>query len=171
MSSYYRGSSIKFDPATFNVPPSLGKGMSQRLQFWVQSAHCRALDIIAHSGHFPWGKDTDVARWAIQHGLQYITELDRDIHGLSSIMRQANIINANNAQAQRMLTFAENFNKTQEIVMQFKGLGELEMAREHVNKQWREIQAMPDEPESEGRWKMKYIDRFEAMFKDLIDYE
>lgn len=159
----------KFDPATFNVPPSLQKGTSQRLQFYVQSAHARALDVVAHSGHFPWSKDTDVARWAIQHGLQYIDEIDPGI--ITSVMRQANIISAINEQETNNLKFVETFDKTQQNVLTLKGMGETEMAKDLVMRVWREILAMPDEPEREARWKKKYQDRFESQFKDMIDYE
>lgn len=167
MSEWYRGSSIKFDPAEFSVPPSLQKGSSQRLQFYIQSAHARALDIIAHSGHFPWGKDTDVARWCVQFGIQHINKID-NVGGLPSLIRQANIINATNDEELRNLKFLENFDKTQQIVMQLKGMGENEMAKQHALRIYGEIKAMPDEPEREGWWKMKYLNKFESMFADAL---
>lgn len=166
MSKWYQG---KFDPAEFNVPPSLTKGTSQRLQFYIQSAHARALDVIAHSGHFPWGKDTDVARWCVQHGLQYVDKIDPGV--ITSVMRQANIINAINDEETRNLKFIENFDKTQTNVLTLKGIGETEMAQDLVMRVWREILQMPDEPEREARWKKKYQDKFESLFRDLIIYD
>lgn len=161
---------MRFDPSEFNVPPSLQKGTSQRVQCYIQSAHARALDVIAHSGHFPWGKDTDVVRWCIQHGINYVNSID-DIDGLASVMRQANIINAINSDTQRNLTFMENIEKTQQNVLQLRSTGEPEMAKDLVTRIRKEILAMPDEPEREGRWKKKYLDRFENLFRDMIDYE
>lgn len=167
MSSSWRSYGGKFDPAEFNVPPSLSKGTSQRLQLWIQSAHARALDLIAHSGHFPWGKDTDVARWAIQHGLQYVDQIDPGI--ITSVMKQANIINAINEQETRNLKFIENMDKTQANVLQLKGVGENDMAADLVNRIYAEIKAMPNEPDRELRWKLKYLKKYEEMFKDLIE--
>lgn len=166
--SWNRGG-CKFDPGEFSVPPTLGKGTSQRLQLYIQSAHARALDIVAHSGHFPWGKDTDVARWCIQHGLQYIDKIDVGI--IASVMRQANIINAQNDEAVRKMNFLRDMEKTQQIVMEYRGMGEVDLARDHVNRIWREILLMPDEPLHEAMWKLKYQNRFETLFKDLIEYE
>lgn len=158
----------KFDPAQFNVPPALTKGTSQRLQFYIQSAHARALDLIAHSGHFPWGKDTDVARWAIQHGLQYIDQIDPGV--ITSVMRQANIINAINDEETRNLKFLETIDKTQQNVLLLRGAGEPEMAKDLINRIFKEIQSMPDEPDREARWKMKFLKRFEDLYKDQIEY-
>ena len=166
-----RGASLKFDPTEFNVPPSIGKGTSQRLQCWIQSAHSRALDVVAHSGHFPFGKDTDVARWCVQHGLNYIMHLDKGITGLQSLMRQANIINVINQDTQRNLQFLNNIEMVQQNVLQLRSTGEPEMAKDLVMRIRKEILAMPNEPEREGRWKKKYYDRFELLFKDLIEYE
>ena len=169
--AYYRGSSIRFDPAEFFVPPSLEKGTSERLQVWIQSAHSRALDIIAHSGHFPWSKNTDVARWAVQHGLRYVETIDKDIGGLSSLMRQANIITATNDQITRNLTFIANMDKTQQNVLILKGSGDIDEAKDLVMTVWKEICAMPDEPDREARWKKKYMDKFESLFRDMIEYK
>lgn len=164
MSGYYKG---KFDPSQFIVPPSLAKGTSQRLQFYIQSAHARALDVVAHSGHFPWGKDTDVARWCVQHGLQYIDEIDPGL--ITSVMRQANIINALNEQEVRNQKYVENIDKTQQNVLTLKGMGELDMATDLVNRVWKEILGMPDEPEREARWKKRYMDKFQDLFREMID--
>jgi hypothetical protein len=164
----WRGSGSKFDPAEFNVPPTLGKGTSQRLQLYIQSAHSRALDILAHSGHFPWGKDTDVARWCIQFGLQYADTIDPGV--INSVMREANIINAQNDEAVRKMNFLRDIDKTQQVIMEYRGMGELDLAKDHVNRIWKEIQLMPDEPAREGMWKKKYLDKFEGLFKDLIEY-
>jgi hypothetical protein len=159
----------KFDPAEFNVPPSLQKGTSQRLQFYIQSAHARALDLCAHSGHFPWGKDTDVARWCIQHGLQYIDQIDPGT--ITSVMRQANIVNAINDEEMRKLRLVETIDKTQTNVLALKGSGETDMAQDLVMRIYTELRGMPDEPERELRWKLKYLDKFKAMFGDLIQYD
>lgn len=140
-----------------------------RLQFWIQAAHARALDILAHSGHFPWGKDTDVARWAIQHGLNYVDKIDVGV--ITSLMSQANIINEINDAETRNLKFAENFERTQANVLMWKGLGETELARDLVMRVWATIKAMPEEPEREARWKKRYMDKFQDYFKDLIEYE
>lgn len=166
--SWGRSGSTKFDPAEFSVPPTLGKGTSQRLQLYIQSPHARALEILAHSGHFPWGKDTDVARWCIQFGLTYIDTIDLGI--ITSVMRQANIINAQNDEALRQMNFLRDMEKTQQVVLEYRGAGEVELARDHVNRIWKEIQLMPDEPMREAAWKKKYQDKFEGLFKDLIDY-
>lgn len=109
-----------------------------------------------------------MARWAIQHGLQYIDEIDPGV--ITSIMRQANIISAMADEDMRCLKFIEAFDKVQQTVNAYRGQNETEMAKDLVMKVWKEILAMPDEPEREGRWKKKYQDKFELMFKDLIDY-
>lgn len=128
------------------------------------------LDIVAHSGHFPWGKDTDVARWCIKFGLTYIDTIDEEL-GVSSLLRQANIIDAQNNEALRNMNWLRDMEKTQQVVLEYRGSGDVDMAKEHVNRIWREIQLMPDAPEREAMWKKKYQDRFETLFKDLIEYD
>jgi hypothetical protein len=158
----------KFDPAEFNVPPSLKTGTSQRLQLYIQSAHARALGIIAHSGHFPWGNAQDVARWAIAHGLRYIDTIDPG--PITSHVKQANIMDAIAQEEHRKQKFLSTFDSIQQSVNEHRASGDAEMARELVNRVWREIVLMPDEPDYESRWKKKYMDRFEQLFKEYIVY-
>jgi phage anti-repressor protein len=86
-------------------------------------------------------------------------------------MRQANIINAILDEETRNLKFIENFDKLQTNVLQLRGIGELDMAKDLVMRVYREICLMPDEPDHEARWKVKYLGKFEQMFKDTIDYD
>lgn len=169
MSNLYRGS-LKFDPADFVVPPEVGKGKSQRFQVYVQSAHARAMDIISQSGHFPWGKDQDVGRWAIQYGLQHINKIDPELSELNSIMKQANYISEINADEFRNIKFAENIEETQKNVQRYLGLGDVEFARDLVNRCWRRIMDMPEETPRDAMWKKLYQDKFESLFKQYIDY-
>jgi len=159
----------KWDPASFNVPPELGKGKSQRFQVYIQSGHDRALNIIARSGIFPFEQPQDVARWCLWFGL---TELDRlEPKLINSVMKRVNMmIFANREEIERQ-KFLEWMDTSKQAIQGHLGRGDEAEAREMVANNYKQILAMPDEPDRELRWKMKYLNQLESDWKAYIPYE
>lgn len=161
----YKG---KYDPADFVVPPNLNKGESMRLQFNVQAAHWRLLNVIARSGHFPFSHYTDVARWCIQFGLQYIDSLPDEVAMTRSVMSQANTIGHFLAEQVKAEKYLHTLEDMKLLVHGHLIRGEEDEARADVMKIYNEIRRMPDAPEREFRWKLKYLETVEKEFKHLL---
>jgi hypothetical protein len=162
----FGGSSSRYDPADFLVPPELGKGHSERVQFHVQSLHARMVSIVARSGVFPWSRDADVLRWCVQIGLERISELEPSL--INSVMRRANImVELGRDQIYRQ-KFLEVFNTLRESINSSLALGDQGEARETVGRFRKEILAMPDEPERELRWKLRYIEKLETEYRQFL---
>lgn len=157
MKSNYRG---KYDPAEFIVPPSLGRdGKSERVQCYVQSGHIRALNIIGRSGVFPFDEKNDVIRWAIKYALE---ELDRrEPILINSVMRRTNLMIAMAQDEIERQKFLEAFDKLRGVTSSHMGQNDRASARDMVKRYREQIEKMPDEPERELRWKMKYLDALE----------
>jgi hypothetical protein len=157
---------VKYDPADFCVPPELEKGRSARVQCYIQSGHQRALDIIARSGVFPFDKDTDVIRWCIKYGLERLDQLEPKL--INSVLRRANMmleILKDEVARQKHLEVME---KSRTAIHGYLGRGEEEMARDLVQRLHKLILSMPDEPERELRWKVKYLEQLERDFKQYM---
>ncbi len=163
MSGHYRG---KYDPADFNVPPELEKGRSSRIQAYIQSGHDRALNVIARSGVFPFEKDTDVIRWCIKVGLEELDRLEPQL--INSVMRRANVsIELAKEEIERQ-KFLETMDSTRTAVHAHLGRGDEGMARDLVERIYKQIRSMPDAPDRELRWKLKYLEQFERDFKQFL---
>ena len=163
------GYSGKYDPADFNVPPELEKGKSQRIQAYIQSGHDRALAIVARSGVFPFEQKQDVIRWAIKLGLEKIDSLEPTL--INSVMKRTNIIIELLREEIDRQKFLETMDKTREAVHSHLGRGEEDMAKDLVARIHKQIAAMPDEPERELRWKLRYLTQLERDFHLYIPYE
>lgn len=164
----YKG---KWDPADFVVPPQLKKGESIRLQFYVQSAHYRLLNIIARSGHFPMEERNDVARWCIQYGLQHIDSLEGQNGITRSVMGQANMMNhrlQEYVQSEAHKRWLEN---SKAAVFGHVNAGDAGAAREEVAYLWEQTEKMPDEPERNFRWKCRYVDALRENFEQFLPEE
>lgn len=154
-----------WDPADFVVPPQLKKGESIRLQFYVQSAHYRLLNIIARSGHFPFEERNDVARFCIQFGLQHIDSLEGQNGITRSVMLQANMMNHRLQEHVQNETHRRWLENSKTVIFGFINAGQEDAAREEVAYLWAETCKMPEDPERNFRWKMKYIDALREQFK------
>lgn len=159
----YRG---KHDPAEFTVPPELEKGRSMKIQAWIQSHHYRLLNEIARTGHFPFSERTDVIRWCIMFGLQYLDTLEPGT--TRSIMSQANIINRRLQQQIHDATFIKTLTNLRQVVQDAKGRGDEDAAREEIQQACYDISRMPEEPDRTLRWKLKYIDAMRTEFRDYL---
>jgi hypothetical protein len=159
----------KYDPADFIVPPELGKGKSQRVQCYIQSGHYRALNVVARSGVFPFEERNDVIRYCIQEGLQKINVLEPKLIG--SIIRQANMMIHHNREEIYNQQFLEWIASTKIVVQGYIGRGEDDAAKEEIGFHYRQIVAMPNEPDREFRWKMKYLDELRKTFPALLPVE
>jgi hypothetical protein len=156
--------SSKHDPAEYIVPPQLEKGHSEKIQCYVQSGHVRALNVIARSGVFPFEEKNDVVRWCVKFGLE---ELDRrEIRLINSVMRRTNLLIAMAQEDIERLKFLEAFDKLRTVVSGHMGRNDRAMARDMVIRYREQIEKMPDEPERELRWKIKYLDELDT-FKYL----
>lgn len=159
----YRGS---YDPAEFIVPPQLGKdGHSERIQCYVQSGHVRALNILARSGVFPFEEKNDVVRWCIKHGLEKLDTIEPVM--INSVMRRTNLMIAMAQEEIERMKFIEAFDKLRTAVSGHMGRNDRAMARDLVKRYRDQIEKMPDEPERELRWKMRYLDELDNGFKHL----
>lgn len=156
----------QFDPADFVVPPELGKGKSQRVQFYAQAAHVRLLNIIARSGHFPFETKEDVARFALKHALEFLDKLDPSL--TRSVMSQANMMNRRLQEQVFNETFAKWLNDSKMVIQGYLGRGEEDTAREEVAYLWEQTLRMPDEPDRAFRWKLKYLDALRENFKQYL---
>ena len=158
----YRGNNR--DPSEFIVPPQLGQGHSEKVQCYVQAGHARALNIIARSGAFPFQERNDVVRWCIKHGLE---ELDRrEVHLINSVMRRTNLMIAMAIDEIERAKFLEAFDHLRTAIAGHMGRGEKEMSKDLLARYRDQIEKMPDEPERELRWKMKYLDELDT-FKHI----
>lgn len=156
----------RYDPADFNVPPELQKGKSARVQCYIQSGHERALHIIARSGVFPFEKETDVIRWCIKFGLEKLDQLEPRL--INSVMRRANMaleVLKDEIERQKHLEVME---QSRTAIHGYLGRGEEEMAKDLVQRLHKIILAMPDEPERELRWKVKYLEQLERDFRQYM---
>ena len=161
--SRYNG---KYDPADFIVPPEVGKGKAMRIQAYVQSAHYRAMSIVARSGVFPFEEVNDVLRWSIRLGLERLDHLEPRYIG--SVMRQAAMMIRHNREEvyrQAHVTWLAGVKTT---VDQLIGEGEIDAAKAEVRYHYDQIMSMPDEPEYELRWKQKYHDTLMKHFSAMI---
>jgi len=160
--SSYRG---KYDPADFIVPPQLGKdGKSGRIQCYLQSGHERALNILARSGVFPFEERNDVVRWCIKAGLEKLSDMEPIL--INSVMRRTNLMIAMAQEEIERMKFFEAFDKLRTAVSGHMGRNDRAMARDLVKRYRDQIEKMPDEPERELRWKIKYLDELDT-FKHL----
>jgi hypothetical protein len=159
----------KYDPADFNVPPELEKGKSARIQAYIQSGHDRALSIVARSGVFPFEKESDVIRWCIKLGLERIDSLEPLL--INSVMKRTNIMIELLREEINRQKFLETMDLIRSAVMAHLGRNEEDMARDLVGRCFKQISAMPDEPERELRWKLKYLEQLERDFKPYISYD
>lgn len=157
--------STRFDPAEFIVPPALGKdGRSERIQCYIQSGHARALNIIARSGVFPFEEKNDVVRYSLKKGLEHLDTIEPVL--INSVMRRTNMmIAAAKDQIERM-KFVEVFDELRTALNMARTDHDKAMAKDLYLYYKQQIHAMPDVPESQLRWKLKYLDELEA-FKGL----
>lgn len=156
--SGYRGF---YDPAEFIVPPSLGRdGKSERIQCYVQSGHIRALSVIARSGVFPMEEKNDVVRWAIKFGLEELNRREPTL--INSVMRRTNLMIAMAQDEIERQKFLEAFDALRTVTSSHMGQNDRASARDMVRRYRDQIERMPDEPERELRWKMKYLDALEG---------
>jgi hypothetical protein len=126
----------------------------------VQSGHIRALNVIARSGVFPMEEKNDVIRWAIKYALE---ELDRREPTLiNSVMRRTNLMIAMAQDEIERQKFLEAFDKLRTVTSSHMGQNDRASAMDMVRRYRDQIEKMPDEPERELRWKMKYLDALEG---------
>lgn len=163
----YRNSG-KYDPALFCVPPKIGKGESQKLQLNIQAGHYRALGIVGRSGVFPFDDRSDAVRYCLQVGLEQLTKLEP--HLINSVMRHANIIIELAKVECFKQKYMEVFTEVQQAVSNYVQMGrpdDLAAARSLVDQVRKQIDAMPDEPDNELRWKIRYRDELDNRFRYL----
>lgn len=153
-----------FDPAEYIVPPNFGKSIGENFHLRIQTGHMRALHIIAKSGMFPCETPQDVGRWCIKHGLDELAR--RGAKGINSVMFRTNLMLAHSAEDLSKQRMDEVFAKLRESVNGHLARGDWRAAQEMVRTHRKEIQKMPDEPESELRWKMRYMDELDQ-YKQL----
>jgi hypothetical protein len=157
--------SSKYDPSEFVVPPSLGKdGKSERIQCYVQAGHIRALNIVGRCGVFPFDEKNDVIRWCIKVGLERLNQLEP--HLINSHIRRANIMIAHARDQVERSKFVETFNLLRESVNAARSDLDREGVLELYYTYKKQIDAMPNVPDHELRWKMKYEEEL-AHFKHL----
>ena len=152
----------KYDPADFVVPPQLQKGESQRIQCYIQSHHHRLLDIVGRSGHFPFSNSSDVIRWCIHYGLQYLDTLEPAT--TRTVMSQANMMNHYLKEQMHQMKHLEWMENLRTHVASLVSRGDEDAARETVALMWREVQKMPDDSPHELRWKLKYLEALETNY-------
>ncbi len=158
----------KYDPALFNVPPSLGKdGKSAKLQCNIMEGHMRMLEDFAHSGVFPFTTASDVIRWCIKEGLEELNRMEPA--RMNSTMKRTNTMIALAKADIEKSKYLENFSLLRVQVNMHIASGDSESARDIVNYFRHEISEMPEEPESEGRYKMRCmnaLDEFKHLFRE-----
>lgn len=152
----------KYDVADFVVPPELEKGKSQRVQCYIQAAHYRLLNIVARSGHFPFEERSDVIRWAIQFGLQFLDSLEPGL--TRSVMSQANMMNYRAQEILGDMKHLEWLEKQKAVVSTYTARGDDGAARDYVAFLLKETMRMPEEPDRQLRWKLKYLDSLRENF-------
>ena len=152
--------SRRYDPSDFIVPPQVGdKGHSERIQCRIQSGHYRALGTVARSGVFPYEERNDVIRWCIKFGLERLNQLEPQL--IRSVMGQANAAIAIAVEDQHRRKFLELFQPLHEQVSYYLGIGQPEFAGGLIKKIRTAVEGMPDQPESEGQWKRRYLGELE----------
>ncbi len=158
----------KYDPAAFNVPPSLGKdGKSGKMQCHIQEGHMRMLEDFAHSGVFPFTTASDVVRWCIQCGLEELNKMEPA--RMNSTMRRTNNMIRLAREDMERSKFLESFSTLRLQVNSHIGRGNVESARDLVCDFRHEIVNMPDEPDSAARYKMECLnalDEFKHLFRE-----
>lgn len=159
----------KYDPAEFNVPPELQKGKSARIQAYIQSGHQRAINIVARSGVFPFEQDTDVIRWCIKYGLEKLDSLEPRL--INSVMKRTNMMIEVIKDEIARQKFLEWMDQSRTAIHAYVGRGDEESARDLVQRLHKHIMAMPDEPDRELRWKLKYLDALERDFRAYMTYQ
>lgn len=151
--------SRRYDPQEFIVPPQVQKGFSERIQCRIQSAHYRALGVVARSGVFPYEEKADVIRWCIKHGLERLNELEPKLIG--SVLRQANIAIAIAVDDLQQRKVVELFTTLSQQATQYFQEGHINYAAALVGRVRVEVEKMPDEPEGERIWKLRYLQELE----------
>jgi hypothetical protein len=156
----------KYDPAAFNIPPSLGKdGKSSRIQCHIQEGHNRILEDFAHSGVFPFTTASDVIRWCINSGIEELNRLEPA--RMNSIMRRTNTMIQLAKEDIERSKYLEAFSLLRVQVNVHIASGDNESAKDLVNLFRHEISEMPEEPEAAGRYKMRCLNELEQ-FRHLF---
>lgn len=157
----------KYDPSEFIVPPGQGKGDSIQIHAYIQAGHDRALHKIANSGVFPWGTPQDVIRWCIKYGLERLNQLEPQL--ANSVLRRCNMmldLLREEISLAKHLEWCEGFRN---VVQGHINRGDRDQAREIVARCYKQCLAMPDEPDNELRWKMKYLKVIEDNFREYLN--
>lgn len=154
--SNYQG---KHDPAFYIVPPTLDRGHSENIQCRIQASHYRALNIVARSGLFPHEERNDVIRWAIKYGLDHLASLEPRL--INTLLMHANLTIARAKDDLYQAKLAEAFDELQRGVTMHLGNNDPASVRELVKYYRDQIEKMPEEPERELRWKLRYLDKLE----------
>ena len=150
----------KYDPAAFNVPPSLGKdGKSGKIQCHIQEGHVRALEDFAHSGVFPFTTSSDVIRWCIDLGVKELNRLEPA--KMNSVIRRTNIIIELAKEEHSKSQFLVAFDAVRTNIHQHRQSGDIESARDHVAEVRAQVELMPENSDREARYKMKCQDALE----------
>lgn len=153
----------KYDPSDFIVPPQMGKnGFSERIQCRIQSGHHRAIGILATSGLFPFKQASDVIRWCIKEGLAKLEKIEPGT--INSVYQQAEVAIAIARDEVYRQQFLELFNSMATAVGHHIATQNRGQAVALVNKVRQQIGHMPDEPQDQLDWKLKYLKELEERF-------
>jgi hypothetical protein len=159
----------KYDPAAFNVPPSLGKdGKSSRIQCHIQEGHNRMLEDFAHSGVFPFTTSSDVIRWCLDYALKELNRLEPA--RMNSTMKRTNTLIALAQEDVARSKYLEAFSVLRLQVNRHIGEGDIESAKDIIGRFRVEVEAMPENSDAEGRYKMRCQNELEP-FRHLFRTE
>lgn len=153
----------KIDPSEFIVPPQKGKeGFSERIQCRIQSGHYRAIGILATCGHFPFKQASDVIRWCIKDGLARLENIEPGT--INSVYQQAEVAIAIARDEVYRQQFLELFTTLASAVGHHVSTQNRQQATALVEKVRQQIGKMPDEPQEQLDWKLKYLKELEEKF-------
>lgn len=152
----------KYDPSDFIVPPQQGKGFSERIQCRIQSGHYRAIGILATSGQFPFKQASDVIRWCIKDGLAKLEKIEPGT--INSVFQQAEVAITIARDEVYRQQFLELFNSMAQAIGHHIATQNKPQAVALTNKIRQQIGKMPDEPQEQLDWKLKYLKELEERF-------
>lgn len=148
------------------MPPVFGKnGLTEKVSFNIQRGHAKAAEIIAARGKFPWQHRSEVFRYCVKFGLDHIDSLDPG--HVDSVMRRANMMIEAARQQDENAKFLEVFDKLREQIAAVRSHWERAQVASLIGYYDRQIKAMPDEPEHEHLWKMRYEQELER-YKEQV---
>jgi hypothetical protein len=114
---------------------------------------------------FPFEEKNDVVRYCIKFGLERLERIEPVL--INSVMRRTNLMIAMAQEEIEKMKFDEAFDKLRAVVAGHMGRNDLASARDLVKYYRDQIQKMPEEPEREARWKMRYLNELDNGFKHV----